>query len=118
MLGRYLFVAALFLVFGSFENHTSAQDADDAPEIMLADSIDGHGKIKLVRYSPVHIGVTGYFKTDRTLHEYPLKGVDIFNISGKAVSIDEARKILEQSTELPIVVTTHHAKLSSRLNGI
>ena len=118
MFARYLFVAALVLTHGSFENHAAAQDADHAPEIMLADSINGEGKIKLVRYSTVHIGMTGYFKTDRTLHEYSLKGVDIFTISGKTVSVDEARKILEQATEHPIVVTAHRYKLSSRYEGL
>jgi hypothetical protein len=73
------------------------------PHILIASEIDNEGNLVLVSYHtdfalPANPQTSGAAFNTRLLEKVPLKGVKIYDVTGKEVTVEAARKLLGKDT--------------------
>lgn len=91
------------------ESETSAP-AYNPPRILVATSIDDDDNLVLVNFKTIHIGFEGDSYNHRSETKVAMQDVKIFNVKGDKMSIDAARKQINDK-DTPILCSSWHAPL-------
>jgi hypothetical protein len=80
-----------------------AHSPGNPPGILIASEIDNDGNLVLVSYHtdfalPPNPNLPGTAVNTRILEKVPLKGVKIYDVAGKEVTVEAARKLLGKDT--------------------
>lgn len=70
------------------------------PRILLAVEINAEGELVLANYRTIYIGFQGDCYNHRTLQAVSLKEAKLRTVSGKELSLDEARERLDGETAI------------------
>ena len=84
--------------------------AFNPPRILVATSIDDDGNLLLVNFKTIHIGFEGDSYNHRSETKIALQDVKIFNVKGEKMSIDAARKQINDK-DTPILCSSWHATM-------
>ena len=91
------------------DSETSAP-AYNPPRILVAASIDDDNNLVLVNFKTIHIGFEGDSYNHRSETKVALQDVKIFTVKGDKMSIEAARKQINDK-DTPILCSSWHAPM-------
>ena len=91
--------------------------AENPPQIMIAASITDNGKLVLVQYQTIYIGMQGACYNHRSLREVYLDDVKIYTVRGEELSIETARERLGNG-DTPILCSSWRRGLPDFYAGL
>ncbi len=112
MLFKYLILAFAILIspvaIGKDKESGASKSIappENPPQILVASSITENGKLVLVQYQSIFIGMKGASYNHRTLREVSLDDVKIYTVRGETLSLDMARDRLN-GRDTPILCSS------------